>query len=192
MTTQVIILNGGSSSGKSTIARRLQAVLPQPWLTFSIDDFVNALPEKMLAADSGIQFDADGAVTVGADFRTLEAAWMAGIAATARAGANVIIDDVFLSGATSQHRWEQALGDLDVLWVGVHCDAAVAARREQQRGNRTVGMAAQQADVVHQGVRYDLSVDTTATDPADCAGTIARTVADRISRLRPAATPTTA
>ncbi|WP_370385179.1 chloramphenicol phosphotransferase CPT [Catenulispora sp. GAS73] len=180
MTPRVIVLNGGSSSGKTTIARRLQAVLPQPWLAFSIDDFVDALPEKMLSADSGIQFQADGEVTVGADFRTLEAAWMAGIAATARAGANVIVDDVFLSGAASQQRWEQALGDLDVLWVGVHCDAAVAARREQQRGDRTTGMAAQQADIVHKDVHYDLTVDTTDTDPADTTD-CAATIADRIS-----------
>ena len=173
VTPRVIVLNGGSSSGKTTIARRLQALLPQPWLAFSIDDFVDALPEKMLSADSGIQFEADGGVAVGADFRTLEAAWMAGIAATARAGANVVVDDVFLSGAASQHRWEQALGDLNVLWVGVRCDAAVAARREQQRGDRTAGMAAQQADIVHKDVRYDLDVDTTGTDPADCARTIA-------------------
>ena len=38
MPIQVIVLNGGSSSGKSTIARRLQSVLPRPWLTFGTDD----------------------------------------------------------------------------------------------------------------------------------------------------------
>jgi chloramphenicol 3-O phosphotransferase len=173
MTTQVIVLNGGSSSGKSSIVRALQALLPEPWLAFSIDDFVEALPAKMLTVDSGIQFEADGAVTVGADFRTLQAAWMAGIAATARAGAHVVIDDVFLGSAASQQRWEQALGDLDVLWVGVRCDSDVAAQREQQRGNRTPGMAAKQADTVHHGVRYDLDIDTTDTGPADCARTIA-------------------
>src|SRR4029079_8988236 len=32
--TQVIVLNGGSSSGKSGIARCLQAILPDPWLAF--------------------------------------------------------------------------------------------------------------------------------------------------------------
>ena len=176
MTTQVIVLNGGSSSGKSSIVRALQALLPEPWLAFSIDDFVEALPAKLLTADSGIQFESDGAVMVGADFRTLEAAWMAGVAATARAGAHVIVDDVFLGNAASQQRWEQALGDLDVLWVGVRCDSDVATHREQQRRNRTPGMAAKQADIVHQGVRYDLDVDTTATGPADCA----RTIADRI------------
>jgi chloramphenicol 3-O phosphotransferase len=173
MTIRVIILNGGSSSGKTSIARSLQALLPQPWLAFGIDDFVDALPAKMHSADDGIQFAPDGAVSVGADFRTLEAAWMTGVAATARAGANVIIDDVFLGGTASQQRWEQALGDVDVLWVGVRCDSAAAAAREAQRGDRTPGMAAQQADIVHEGVHYDLEVDTTDTAPADCAKTVA-------------------
>ena len=38
MTGPVIVLNGGSSSGKSSIARQLQARLaPEPWLTFGVD-----------------------------------------------------------------------------------------------------------------------------------------------------------
>jgi len=41
---RVIVLNGGSSSGKSGIARCLQAVLPDPWLTFGTDTLVDALP----------------------------------------------------------------------------------------------------------------------------------------------------
>jgi chloramphenicol 3-O phosphotransferase len=38
--TQVIVLNGGSSSGKSGIARCLQAILPDPWLAFGTDTLV--------------------------------------------------------------------------------------------------------------------------------------------------------
>ncbi|MFE2140771.1 chloramphenicol phosphotransferase CPT [Streptomyces sp. NPDC059456] len=173
MTTQMIILNGGSSSGKSGIVRCLQAVLPDPWLAFGVDSFVDAMPAKMQASDEGIVFSADGKVNVGADFRALEAAWMDGVVAMARAGARVIIDDVFLGGAASQQRWQNALGDLAVLWVGVRCEGAVAAGREVARGNRTQGMAASQADVVHAGVLYDLEVDTTHTESLLCARTIA-------------------
>ena len=172
-TAQVIVLNGGSSSGKSSIAQALQSVLSEFWLAFSIDDFVSALPQKLFGAPGGIQFDSDGAVTVGADFRVLQRAWMTGIAATARAGTPIIIDDVFLGGADSQEGWQKALDDLSVLWVGVLCDADVAAHREQQRGDRTPGMAAQQAEIVHKDVRYDLEVDTTDTGPDDCARMIA-------------------
>lgn len=173
---QVIVLNGGSSSGKSTLARSLQAVLPDPWLAFGTDDFVDALPAALHTSDAGIDFGPDGSVSIGPEFRALEAAWITGIAAIARAGAHVIVDEVFLGGATSQQRWRQALTGLPVLWVGVRCDPATAAAREAARGDRTAGMAALQADLVHQGVEYDLEVDTTHTASAACAEAIAARV----------------
>lgn len=169
----MIVLNGGSSSGKSGIVRCLQAVLADPWLAFGVDSFIEALPAKLHASGEGIAFAADGGVSVGADFRALEAAWMDGIAAMARAGARIIIDDVFLGGAASQRRWQQALAGLDVLWVGVRCDSAVAAGREIARGDRTPGMAASQAPVVHEGVSYDVQVDTAQAESLACARTIA-------------------
>ncbi|KOV73108.1 chloramphenicol phosphotransferase [Streptomyces sp. NRRL WC-3618] len=173
MTTQMIILNGGSSSGKSTIVRCLQAQLPDPWLAFGCDSFVEALPARMRESDAGIEIAADGLVSVGADFLALEAAWRTGVVAMVRAGARVVIDDVFLGGAASQQRWRKALGDLPVLWVGVRCESAVAAHREAARGDRARGMAAAQADVVHEGVVYDLEVDTSHTGFLACARAIA-------------------
>lgn len=169
----MIIVNGGSSSGKSGIVRCLQAVLPDPWLAFGVDSFVDAMPARMQASDEGIEIAADGTVSVGADFRELETAWTEGVVAMARAGARVIVDEVFLGGASSQQRWQKALGELNVLWVGVRCESAVAAGREVARGDRVRGMAALQADVVHEGVTYDLEVDTTHTEPLVCARTIA-------------------
>ncbi|MEV6805633.1 chloramphenicol phosphotransferase CPT [Streptomyces sp. NPDC051132] len=173
METQVILVNGGSSSGKSGIVRCLQAVLPDPWLALGTDTLVEAMPASLEASDGGIGFAPDGEVTVGPEFRALEAAWIEGVAAMARAGARVIVDEVFLGGAYSQQRWQKALSGLRVLWVGVRCDAAVAAGREIARGDRTVGMAAAQAALVHQGVSYDLEVDTTHAEAMDCARTIA-------------------
>ncbi|MDH6145222.1 chloramphenicol 3-O phosphotransferase [Kitasatospora sp. GP30] len=176
--TQVIVLNGGSSSGKSGISKCLQAVLPVPFLAVSIDSFVDSMPASLQSSDAGIEVAADGGVAVGEEFRRLEAAWMAGVAATVRAGARVVIDDVFLGGAASQQRWRQALDGLDVLWVGVRCDPQVAAGRELVRGDRASGMAASQAAVVHRGVVYDLEVDTTHTEALQCARTIAAALTD--------------
>jgi chloramphenicol 3-O phosphotransferase len=170
---QVIVLNGGSSSGKSGIARCLQAVLPDPWLAFGTDTLVQAMPMSLQRSSAGIEFGQDGEVIVGPEFRTLETAWIAGIAAMARAGARVIVDEVFLGGTASQQRWKNALGALSVLWVAVRCDAAVAAGRELARGDRGAGMAASQAEVVHQGVAYDLRVDTTHAEALACAQAIA-------------------
>jgi chloramphenicol 3-O phosphotransferase len=173
VTAQVIVLNGGSSSGKSWIARCLQAVLPEPWLTIGTDTFVEALPAAMRASDAGIEFAPDGSVIVGPEFRTLEAAWIAGVAAMARAGARVIVDEVFLGGTASQRRWRAALGDLPVLWVGVRCDSAIAEGREIARGDRIGGMATAQANMVHQGIVYDLEVDTSHAESLECARVIA-------------------
>jgi chloramphenicol 3-O phosphotransferase len=170
----VIVLNGGSSSGKSGIVRCLQAVLPDPWLALGVDDLVDAMPAVM---EGGIEFAPDGGVSVGPAWRALEAAWMAGVAAMAHAGARVILDEVFLGGADGQRRWQQVLTGLNVLWVGVYCDADVAAGREIARGDRTRGMAAQQAEIVHKGMAYDVEVDTTHTESLECARTIAARVA---------------
>jgi chloramphenicol 3-O phosphotransferase len=173
---QVIVLNGGSSSGKSGIARCLQALLPDPWLVMAIDSLIEAMPVSMQSSDGGIEFAADGEVVIGPEFRTVEAAWMAGVAAMARAGAKVIIDDAFVGAAASQLRWRQALGSLPALWVGVRCDGQVAAAREIARGDRPAGMAATQAEAVHVGVAYDLEVDTTHAEALDCAQVIAARV----------------
>jgi chloramphenicol 3-O phosphotransferase len=174
--TEMIVLNGGSSSGKSGIARCLQAVLPDPWLVVGADTLVEAMPASMQASDAGIEVAPDGRVIVGPEFRTLEAAWIEGVAAMARAGARVIVDEVFLGGADSQNRWHKALGELRVLWVGVRCDSAVAAGREVARGDRVIGMAVSQADVVHRSVVYDLEVDTTQAESMECATAIAAQV----------------
>jgi chloramphenicol 3-O phosphotransferase len=91
----------------------------------------------------------------------------------ARAGARIIIDEVFLGGAASQQRWQRALDGLHVVWVGVRCESAVAEGREIARGDRVTGMAASQAELVHRGVTYDLEVDTTHTESMECARTIA-------------------
>jgi chloramphenicol 3-O phosphotransferase len=174
--TQVIVLNGGSSSGKSGIARCLQAVLPDPWLAFGVDTLLQAMPASLLRSPAGIEIAADGGVSAGPAFRVLEASWIEGIAAMARAGVRVIVDEVFLEGALSQRRWERALDGLGVLWVGVRCTAAVAAGREVARGDRVPGMAAAQAELVHREVVYDLEVDTTHAEAMECARVVAARV----------------
>ena len=171
--TQVIVLNGGSSSGKTGIARCLQAILPEPWLRLGVDDLVDRLPPSVLDSESGITFGEQGEVNVGGAFSAVQVAWLAGVAAMARAGARVIYDDVLLGGAASQERLRTGLAGLDVLWVGVRCAPEVAAGREIARGDRVGGMAASQATMVHAGVSYDVEVDTTHTESIACARLIA-------------------
>jgi chloramphenicol 3-O phosphotransferase len=176
MSTQIIVINGGSSAGKSGIARCLKAILPGPWISLGVDSLLDALPPSLTDSGSGVAFGQQGEVTVGDGFRELERAWLTGIAAMAGAGARIIVDDVFLGGAKSQERVRRQLDGLEVLWVGVRCDPEVAAARELARGDRVIGMAVSQATVVHEGVHYDVQVDTTSTEALDCARVIAKYV----------------
>ncbi len=172
----VVVPNGGSSSGKTEVAVRLQEVLPGHGLRLGVDTLIDAAPAS-LSSEGGIDLEpADGVVRVGPAFRALENAWMHGIAAIARAGARVIVDDVLLGGAASQARWQSALDGLDVLWVAVRCAPAVAAERESTRGDRVAGMAESQALAVHRRVVYDFEVDTTRTTAVECAWRIAERV----------------
>lgn len=98
MTTQVIVLNSSSSSGKSTIARCLKAILPTPWISLGIDDLLKALPPSLMDSDAGIAFGEHGEITIGDGFRKIASGWLADLGAMARAGTRMIYDDVVLSG----------------------------------------------------------------------------------------------
>jgi chloramphenicol 3-O phosphotransferase len=139
--TQVIVLNGGSSSGKSSIARALQEVLPGQWLTFGVDVLVEALPGRGEHPRSGLVLESDGAVTVKPEFRAVQDIWYQGLAVMASRGAFLILDEVFLTGGAGQQRLRAILDGLDVLWAGVRCDPLVAANREAARPERVRGMA---------------------------------------------------
>lgn len=178
MSTQVIVLNGGSSCGKSGIIKCLQAILSDPWISLGVDDLIERLPPSLLGSGAGVAFGQQGEVILGEGFYEIEDAWMAGIAAMAKVGARIILDDVFLGGATSQERIRTHLQGLEVLWIGVRCEAEIAASRELARGDRVIGMAAAQAEIVHKGVVYDLEVDTSHTEALDCA----RAIAARVGR----------
>ena len=69
------MLNGSSSSGKSGIARCLQAILPDPWLALGVDTLIQAMPGPARKPAGGLEVAADGAIVVGPQFRAVEAAW---------------------------------------------------------------------------------------------------------------------
>jgi chloramphenicol 3-O phosphotransferase len=162
---RVIVLNGTSSSGKTSLGRALQDSLPDVWLLFGIDTLIGALPWRLYGTDDGHVIHEDGSIDIGAVFLAEQARWRQGVAAMVRGGSNVIIDEVLLRGGDEQAEWRTILEGLGVTWVGVRSDIDVAAERERARGDRSIGMARAQAANVHVGVTYDVEVDTTSTPP---------------------------
>jgi chloramphenicol 3-O phosphotransferase len=170
--TQVIVLNGTSSAGKTSIGRCLQSMLSKPWLLLGIDDLTRAVPDKGIDDRTLLHVGENGQVAVGPGWRSLEASWHIGIATIAASGTGVIVDEVFLDGGTGQERLRAALGGLEVFWVCVTCDRDTARAREALRPDRVAGQADFQAPNVHEGVEYDLVVDTSRTTSVSCAATI--------------------
>ncbi len=154
---QIVILNGTSSSGKSSIAAGLQKLLDQPYFHFAIDRF------RLMGAGKNWTDDEFAVVMQ----RTILGFHRA-VAGFAAAGNNVIVDYVM------GERWRLAdavstFADFDVVLVGLQCPVDELVRRERERGNRPIGLAAFQFPIVHENMRYDIEVDTAAHEPAACA-----------------------
>jgi chloramphenicol 3-O phosphotransferase len=92
--------------------------------------------------------------------RQLLAAYRRSVAACARVGFDVIVDEVAFDQVAVAD-WNDALAGLRTTWIAVHCRADVAAERERMRGDRYEGLALGLSGVVHEQARYDLELDTT-------------------------------
>jgi chloramphenicol 3-O phosphotransferase len=181
----VIILNGPSSVGKSSIIKALQAKQTSPWLSIGIDNFfVGVIPPKFylepkpehFAVMQGVaSVDAQGnklfTLHVGAEGQKIIKGMHESIAAYAHAGNNVIVDYIQYEPAWHTDL-QKALTDNPVLWVGVTAPLAAIEEREKKRGTSPTGHARSHYDSVHQGMAYDLMLDTEKITPEQCADKI--------------------
>jgi chloramphenicol 3-O phosphotransferase len=172
----VIVLNGTSSSGKSTLARCLQDRWPGPLLDAGLDRHLSMLPRRYLGAAWPEVYRyahaADGtiaSVTLGPVGRSLHRAMHRAVAAMARTGVDVVVDHVILDPWTAADLG-RALDGVPTALVGVRLEEPELSRRERAREIRTLGQAAAQLPVIHAHVSYDLEVNTghlTADEAAD-------------------------
>ncbi|MBV7257265.1 AAA family ATPase [Pacificimonas sp. WHA3] len=181
--TRLILLNGATSAGKTSLAAALQARLPGVWLNASIDDFIKMMPPGLRNDPEGIRVVSDehaGTVALAfgpSGFKMIQAFHRA-VAAMAATG-RIIVDHVMFDPRFWPD-WQEALGALPRLTVGVHCDLPELERRERERGDRMIGQARAQINLVHRAPQYDLEVDTSRDSNADCAQKILDLIAARL------------
>lgn len=177
----IVILNGTSSSGKSTTAKALQNALPgAPYLHAGIDNFIFMLPKAWINPplwSQVFEYDYDDAgnitrIRAGQMGHQLIGAMHNAVAGLARRGFNVIVDHVLLEPAWLEDCLT-AFDGLNTYLIGVKCPLEVVEQRERDRKDRTLGQARAQYDVVHADKIYDLEVDTSQGDAAWCAQQIA-------------------
>jgi len=153
----VIILNGTSSSGKTTLALELQHRLEETYLHCSSDTFWNMTPASIAASS----------VT----FPNLKSAMALSVEALAKTGHNVIVDTIYLGRKTEQEM-NTALRDIKKFVIKLDCSLETLKAREKERGDRSIGLAQSQFETVHKGISYDLEIDTSMNTPNDCAAKV--------------------
>ena len=164
---KVIVLNGASSSGKTSILNQLQGLLVEPYLNVGIDKFIWMLPKRYL--DRPLWDDVLGLATEsGAMGSRLFSSMHKVIQLLSLEGMNVVADHVMV-----EPEWVEECARLFSLlpayFVGVQCPLEVLIQREFARKDRTLGQAEAQFPLVHKDIIYDLVVDTSLLSIEECA-----------------------
>jgi chloramphenicol 3-O phosphotransferase len=179
VTVVIVVLNGASIAGKTTLARAVQDAWAEPALIWGIDTVVSALPKRYLNALWSTEmyryeYAPDGTITAihpGPYGDRVVRALHAAVAALGRNGLNVLVDQVVLTPEWGADLRASCAG-LDLLTVHVYCPPAELDRRERERGDRTLGQAAAHHRAAAAALDHDLTVDTSLLDPAAAARTI--------------------
>lgn len=174
MTARIVLLNGVGGAGKSSIARALQTITAAPFLHVQMDAFIDMLPAALQDHADGFSFETvleNGRPSVVIRSGPVGARTMRGmrhaIAAMAEQGNNLIVDDVIFGGEISEYL--QLLSGFDLHLVGVMAPLDVLEAREAARADRLPGLARWQYGRVHEGIDYDLEVETGHLSPLECA-----------------------
>ncbi|MAT45610.1 MAG: hypothetical protein CL609_25040 [Anaerolineaceae bacterium] len=163
----LIILNGTSSSGKTSIVQALQNRLETPYLEAGLDKFLWMLPKRYF--ERPLWDDVLGLATkAGKTGNTLVLGMHQAIEGLVRSGNSVIADHVLVEASWWQDCIER-FSDLPAYLVGVRCDLDVLEEREKTRRDRTLGQARAQFALVHGFGIYDIEVDTARYTADECA-----------------------
>lgn len=181
---RIILLNGSSSAGKTTLAHAIAALSERPVQHISLDQFRDGMASRYRGMNAragepgsrglNVVPTADGTQTslrFGDVGRGTLRGMRRAVAAFATTGIDVVVDDLLLEPGFLADYLE-ALDGLAVTFVGVRCDLATVSAREAARPGRFPGTAAAHWASVHAGCRYDVEVDTGRHSPKQCAARV--------------------
>jgi chloramphenicol 3-O phosphotransferase len=177
---KLIVLNGTSSSGKTSIARAMQAKRNEPLLYLALDTAISIMPFAYTGsgplAHEGYRLNKTSRggepwveYSIGKHALFMNNS-LASIAANfCSSGYNVVFDHIITDDATMTGLAER-VDPRSAFIIAVKCDQETAKSRERERGDRLVGLVAGQTETVHRGLRhYDLIVDSSHSSPSDLA-----------------------
>jgi len=186
----VVILNGAPRSGKTSIARALEADGRKVWVNHGVDAVMASTPADLLP---GIGLRPGGErPDLEASLPQMFEEMYTEVARLARTGVNVTVDvghhDDYSTSLGILDRVGEWLAGIPALFVGVRCDLDEIVRRRDESGPGYVGTADDGSvpepvlrwqRAVHDPGHYDLEVDTSRSSAAECAAAILRALDQR-------------
>ncbi len=181
----VIILNGPSSVGKTSIIKNFQQKQAEPWLAVGIDNFfVGVLPEKFCLEDKpehhsvmqGIKSKDKNdndifTLKIGKKGQKVIHGMHRSIAEYAKAENNVIVDYI-----KYYDNWledlKKSLKGINVVFVKINAPLETIERREKKRKTSPQGHARSHYHSVHKNMPYNLKIDTDKLNPEQSANKI--------------------
>ena len=180
------MLNGPPAAGKTSLAKAIQEVMGEPYFRWGVDTFYATVPSRWAGGPrgelchQGIFYEGDSGdgtsrrvtgIGYGPVGRQMLFGMHRAFHAFAAAGNNQIIDGLFWDVSMLRDFVDVFLGR-DAIMIGVYCSEPVLEQREMERGG-PFGLALGQAQKVHDGYSYDLTVDTSNCPSAECAQAVA-------------------
>ncbi|OME13791.1 chloramphenicol phosphotransferase CPT family protein [Paenibacillus odorifer] len=171
----IVLLNGASSSGKTSITMELKKQNEIPFHHLSYDDFSGNYNDFINKTYPSIKPTRvlDDEVVSEILFDPISSVYYATIKLFSEMGLNVIVDTIIYDDKRF-NEFHDLLMDLPTLFVGVLCSRDGLIIREHIRGDRALGLALYQYDKVYSFAEYDLEVNTEKLSPAECADKILR------------------
>jgi Chloramphenicol 3-O-phosphotransferase len=168
---KIIFLNGPSSAGKSTLVRVLQRKLPQPYFCIALDTFTDIISPWFTG-------DFNGETAENLERQSLIAMHNT-IKLYSDLGYNVIVDHVMCKWVMTDGKeyglleeCVELLHDYPILFVKVSCPLHELQRREIERGDRPIGAAEANYNMLYPKDEYDIIVDTYENSTEECADKI--------------------
>ncbi len=174
MSATVIILNGVSSAGKSTLARAIQEESESTFLHVEMDAFISFLPNghefkpDWFSIDMiPTEFGKLPRISNGPRGEALLRIMRRFVVDAAQNGFDLVVDEVCHAKEAAEYR--SGLRGFDVHFVKVHAPIETIEKREESRGDRLVGLAREQSGHLHSNIEYDAEVDTSLSTPREAA-----------------------
>lgn len=181
----IIILNGPSGSGKSSIQKAFQQIMmPNLWLKTGIDDLFDRVmpditsenleywqsPNPIRWVESTKDKDGKPVITlfVGEQAQQVAYAMNSAIAAYAQNGCNLIVDYIAYDQAWLKDLQEK-LKDIKTYYIKVDISLDLLEQREAARGTSPQGHARSHYHTVYGDLKYDLVVNSEHDKPEQIA-----------------------